>query len=105
MTKPTNTEDEYFAREEIEKKHKLARELREKQAKSEAEALRKLHWMHCPKCGQELHTIRFRAVDVDRCFNCGGTFLDAGELEKLAGREESHALLSAIVNAFKRPSD
>lgn len=52
----------------------------------ERAALRKLHFMHCPKCGLKLEEITFRGVRVDKCFACGGVFLDDGELEDLAGQ-------------------
>ncbi|MBK6916071.1 MAG: zf-TFIIB domain-containing protein [Deltaproteobacteria bacterium] len=42
--------------------------------------------MHCPKCGMELSEITFRGVKVDKCFACGGVWLDDGELEELAGK-------------------
>ena len=51
----TNTEDEYFAREDIEKVHKLAVKQSQEMAAKEREALQKLHYMHCPKCGFDLH--------------------------------------------------
>ena len=52
----------------------------------ERERLRELHWMRCPKCGAELQEIVFRSVKVDKCFACGGVYLDDGELEQLAGK-------------------
>lgn len=105
MDKPTKAEDEYFAREEIEKRHRLAKQLAERRETHEVEALKKAHWMHCPKCGNELHTILFRGIAVDRCFSCHGTWLDEGELIKLAGKEESHKVLEAVVDAFSKPKD
>jgi hypothetical protein len=53
---------------------------------AERDALRKLHHMHCPKCGAELDEITFRAVRVDKCFACGGVWLDDGELEELSAK-------------------
>jgi hypothetical protein len=52
----------------------------------ERDELRALHWMRCPKCGTELVEIKFRGVKVDKCFGCGGVYLDDGELEQLAGK-------------------
>ncbi len=52
----------------------------------ERRRLKALHWMRCPKCGAELEEIVFRAVKVDKCFGCGGVYLDDGELEQLAGK-------------------
>lgn len=50
------------------------------------EELRRTHFMHCPKCGMEIEEITFRGVRVDKCFGCGGVWLDDGELEELAGK-------------------
>lgn len=50
------------------------------------EQLKALHWMRCPKCGMALDEITFRGVRVDKCFGCGGVYLDDGELEQLAGK-------------------
>lgn len=59
---------------------------REDLSDEEQEQLRALHWMHCPKCGLSLSEITFRGVKVDKCFGCGGVYLDDGELEQLAGK-------------------
>jgi RNA polymerase-binding transcription factor DksA len=99
--KPSNTEDEYFAREDAERLRKLAAEQRKKLADAEREALRKQHFMRCPKCGMELKELRFRDVQVDRCFSCNGTWLDAGELEKLAKGEED-SVMGSILRIFRK---
>lgn len=49
--------------------------------------------------GFELQSIDYRSVTIDKCFNCGGIYLDDGELEKLAGKKGS--LLQGIVDLFK----
>ena len=95
-------EDEYFAREEIEKRHKLARDLAAQRAQAEAEALSKMHYMKCPKCGNDLQTVQYKGIDVDRCFHCHGTWFDEGELEKLSNAEGPHRVIDAVVNIFKR---
>lgn len=102
VDKPSSSEEEYFAREEVEKRYKLAKEVAQKRKAEEAAALKAAHFMKCPKCGNDLQTINFRAVAVDRCFNCNGTWLDEGELEKLASPEEKHSLLHSVVNIFKK---
>jgi len=102
MSNETSPEDDYFAREDVVKRHKLAAELAAKQTQAEAAALKAAHFMKCPKCGNDLATIKFKGLDIDRCFSCQGTWLDSGELEKLAGGEEQHKVLSAIVNVFRR---
>lgn len=39
--------------------------------------------LNCPKCGVRMHSHKYqhaREVNVDECYNCGGFFLDSGEL-------------------------
>jgi uncharacterized protein len=43
----------------------------------------------CPKCQAPMRSIE-RSVVVDRCTECGGLFLDRGELEKLMDAENAH---------------
>lgn len=102
--KPSSTEEEYFAREEIEKKRKLALQQSQSMAVQQREDLKKLHYMKCPKCGMDLQTLKKGDVDIDTCFNCHGIFLDAGELERLmnhAGSENSGKWMGAVLNLFK----
>lgn len=103
--KPTNSEEDYFAREDLLKRYKLAQEQAEKRKADEAAALKAAHFMKCPKCGNDLQVIRYREVELDKCFTCNGTWLDDGELEKLAGIEEKHGVLTSIVNAFRRSKE
>lgn len=103
--KPSSTEEEYFAREEIEKKRKLALQQAEAMAQQERERLKALHYMKCPKCGMELQTITQGKVEVDMCFNCRGVWLDAGEMEQIiqqAGQDQGGQVMGAILNIFKR---
>src|ERR1700716_2407507 len=101
MSKPTATEEEYFARENAERLRKLAAEQKKSLAQDEREKLRQLHQMRCPKCGMELREIGVRGVQVDRCFSCNGTWLDAGELEKLAGGQDENAVVASILRIFR----
>ncbi|HSN16404.1 MAG TPA: zf-TFIIB domain-containing protein [Anaeromyxobacteraceae bacterium] len=98
--KPSQTEDEYFVREDAEKKRKLAIQVKRETKESELKALKDLHFMHCPKCGLKLQEVKFRGVDVDVCFACGGVFLDKGELEHIATKEETKGVMNAILNWF-----
>ncbi len=100
VKRPSNEEEEYFAREEAVQRHKLAVEMARKLEGAERDRLRALHHMKCPKCGFDLQTVRFRNVSIEKCFHCNGTWLDAGELEALAGHEG--ALLEKIAAVFKR---
>ncbi len=78
--KPNRTEDEYVWVQELQSR--LARLEEEQQAQSQAEKrrLKEVHWMHCPKCGQQLVTEKCDSVEVDVCPSCKGVWLDAGEL-------------------------
>ncbi len=98
--KPSQGEDEYFVREDAEKKRRLALQSKKEKATAELKQLKELHWMHCPKCGMDLHEVRYRGVDVDVCFSCNGVFLEQGDLEHLE-KVESRGVMSAILNWFK----
>jgi len=40
--------------------------------------------INCPKCGLPMHIHKYQSskeVNVDECYNCGGFFLDSGELK------------------------
>jgi uncharacterized protein len=100
--KPSHEEDEFFAKEEATRLHNLAMERSRKMKEEELVKLKELHFMHCPKCGFELTTIKFKGLAVDKCFHCNGTWLDAGELETLAGKESD--FLHRIVSVFQRSS-
>lgn len=98
--KPSSAEDEYFVREDAEKKRRLAQQEKKEKEAAELKRLKDLHWMHCPKCGLRMQEVRLRGVDVDVCFSCNGVFLDQGELEKIE-QPESRGVMSAILNWFK----
>jgi uncharacterized protein len=100
MTKPTSSEEEYFVREDAEKKRKLALALKRQTAEAEQKRLKELHWMRCPKCGMQMHEIRYQNIDVDACFSCGGVFLDKGEINVIA-RPQQKGIMAAILNWFK----
>lgn len=80
-------EEEYFARQEAERKRKLAEEWQAKLLAEEREQARSLHSMKCPKCGMQLEEIAFGEVRIDRCFSCEGLWLDKGELEVIQQKE------------------
>ncbi len=39
--------------------------------------------MNCPTCKLAMITLELAEVEIDHCVNCGGIWLDAGELELL----------------------
>jgi uncharacterized protein len=86
--KPSKAEDEYFLRQELERRKKWAQEQSAKIATEERDRIKQQHWMKCPKCGMDLQEIELHGVKVDQCAHCGGVFLDAGELDQLEKHDE-----------------
>lgn len=86
--KPTTKEEEYFAKQEFERRKQVAQEHEKRLAAQELVRLKELHWMRCPKDGMELVEVEFRGVKVDQCSHCGGVWLDAGELDAVAASEK-----------------
>jgi uncharacterized protein len=77
-------EEDYFRRKDQEAIEKLRAQREAERAQREAEG----KTLHCPKCEGTLLEIIHEEVPVDRCNQCNGVWLDAGELELLAGREK-----------------
>ena len=75
---PSN-EDEYFIKQDAE----LIKELRAKSDADRKAAERHSHFMKCPRCGADLNAVTREHVAVDVCGECGGMWLDAGELDVL----------------------
>jgi hypothetical protein len=82
----SDNEEEYILRQELERKREAVLKKQAELDDNERQALKVKHWMRCAKCGAELQEVEFRGVKVDKCFSCGGVYLDDGELEQLAGR-------------------
>lgn len=78
-------EDEYFVNRERELLDKLKLK-REAEAK---EAAKKAAYMRCPKCGEPLKERSFQKIEIDQCTGCNGIWLDAGELEQVAEKENA----------------
>jgi uncharacterized protein len=76
-------EDEYFVKKEKE----LIAKLKTEQEKEARQSTQQICFMRCPKCGESLKESTFQKILIDRCTGCHGIWLDAGELETVAGRE------------------
>jgi hypothetical protein len=98
--KRNEAEEEYFARIEREQVERLAEELAAEKVKALKEERRKLHAMKCGKCGGDFVPKPFRGVTIDVCTSCGAVLLDPGELEILAGHDQS-GVLGSIARLFK----
>ncbi len=99
--KPSRNEDEYFAREDAEKLYRLHRERQKGDDQKKRDEEKAAHWMKCPKCGYDLEAIRWRSQTIEKCFRCGVTVLDQGELEALAGNEHPDGFVGTFTKLFK----
>jgi len=98
--KRSEKEEEYFARMEFERKKKIEEEKHRKLAEEEKKKVKELHYMRCPKCGMELIEIDYKNIKADKCSECGGIWLDAGEIEAVAGLEKT--ALEKLFGVFKK---
>lgn len=82
---PSRNEDEYFAKQDAE----LIKQMREKldAERKEHEVAKTL--MKCPRCGGMLKEQMMGNVTVDVCSECGGTWLDKGEMDLLLHVQKS----------------
>ena len=90
--KPSQNENEYFARQDAEwLKKQRARLDAEREAKDRALST----GMTCPRCDGNLQERVFHSVRIDVCDGCRGVWLDRGELHMLA-HVEATAMLRVI---------
>ena len=87
--KPTEREEEFFARTELERLKKIEEEKQKNIQQQARTRLQELHYMRCPKCGMELIEIDYKGITVDRCSECDGVWLDAGELATVSKLEKT----------------
>jgi uncharacterized protein len=99
MVKPSDQEEEYFARQELERRKQAEQERQAAMASEEKDRLRELHYMKCPKCGMDLTTIEMKGIQLDRCVSCGGTWFDAGEMEQMMGQDQG--VMDRIFSVFR----
>ena len=93
--KPSRNEDEYFAKVNAELIKQKRAELDAARARQE----RTQHYMKCPKCGSDLAERDMEHVKVDTCPNCGGVWLDAGELNlvRATATRRGHGFLGNLL--------
>jgi len=77
-------EDQFFAEQDRQLIEKLRRE---KEGAAE-EKLRQAAHNRCPKCGTPLTNRKLHGVTVDACSACRGMWIDEGELQEIARRED-----------------
>jgi hypothetical protein len=92
-------EEEYFRKLDQEAKAKLKAQLDEQKAASDLEARKALHYKKCGKCGGDMTTQVFRGLEIEVCDDCRSVLLDPGELETLAGADQT-AVFSSFFSMF-----
>ena len=83
--KPSRNEEEYFARENAEL---IARMRAERDAARAQGGAAQSATMTCPRCSGTLVEREYHHLRIDECTNCGGVWLDKGELQLLEHVEE-----------------
>lgn len=83
---PSDREEEFFARQEFERRRKAIEEAAGRSAEEDRLRVLAVARDRCPKCGAGLVAIPYRGVELDKCSRCQGLWLDCGELDRvLAG--------------------
>src|SRR4030043_747080 len=100
VSKPSEKEEEYFARMEFERKKKLEEEKHRKLKEEDKKRLKELHYMRCAKYGMELIEIDYKNIKIDKCSECEGIWLDAGELRAVSKLEKSG--MDKLFSVFKK---
>lgn len=97
--KPSRNEDEYFARQNAE-------QIRAMRAKLDAERKKTASTVQlskCPRCGGELKEQQVDDVKIDECRDCGGVWLDRGELDQLRRVNTARGVSGGVLSSlFKR---
>ncbi len=88
-------ETEYFQRKERETLDKLRQELA-----AEAASRGQANGRQCPLGHGALVEESRGAVVIDRCAQCGGVWLDKGELEELASQARSGGWFDHVMKSF-----
>jgi len=96
--KPTEQEDEYFARLEFERKRKILDEREARAAEDEPRHALAVVRGRCPKCGAELIPVPYRGIELDKCSRCQGVWLDFGELDQIV--TEDAGLFGSVRRIF-----
>lgn len=98
--KPSETEEEFFARKEYERLRKSQEDSQKNIAADQRAKEKELHYMKCPKCGMNLVEIDYKNIKVDKCSACEGIWLDAGEMEMVGQMDKGG--LDKLFSVFSR---
>ncbi|MBI5476679.1 MAG: zf-TFIIB domain-containing protein [Ignavibacteriales bacterium] len=98
--KPSDKEEEYFNKLDLERRKKINDEKLKLSMEEEKIKLKELHYMRCPKCGMELREINYKGINVDNCVSCDGVWFDAGEIDNLLKLEKP--AINKLFSVFKK---
>jgi len=98
--KPSRNEEVYFARKEFEIRRTFEMEKQKKLQDAELKKTKEFCHMKCPKCGMALIEIDYKGVEIDKCSDCQGVWLDAGELERVS--KLSKTLFDEVFNVCRK---
>jgi uncharacterized protein len=84
---PSEQEEEYFAKQEFERRKKALSETQSRDAEAERQRILSVVKGRCPKCASALVDIAYRGVELDKCTGCGGLWFDTGELDRVMAQE------------------
>jgi len=84
---PSGQEEEYFARQEFERRKQALTEQESRAAEGERQRILAVARNRCPKCAAPLVTITYRNVELDKCSSCEGLWFDCGELDQALAQE------------------
>lgn len=96
--KPSRNEDEYFGKRNLE----LIHEMRVKLDAERKQAERTAHHNKCPRCGGDLRETHAEMVKIDECTECGGIWLDKGEIEQLRRVNTSRGVSGGVLHSLFR---
>jgi hypothetical protein len=94
LKKPSEKEEEYFKKKELELLKKFEEEREAVKEAQERESCMRFIYLKCPKCFGDLKEEKYKDVSIEKCVKCGGVYLDSGELETLA--ECQHGFLEGL---------
>src|SRR5919109_1171306 len=96
-------EDIYFAERDRELSHRIFQQLEKLRAQLQRVDKAKAE-THCPKCHGTFESYTFQGIALDRCHECGGTWLDKGELEAIV-KKISRGPLGAWLDKFAEKTE
>jgi uncharacterized protein len=97
--KPSDQEEEYFARLAFEHRKKALAEHESRAAEEERQRVLAVARNRCPKCGALLVAVPYRGIELDKCSCCEGIWLDCGELDRVMADEQG--FLGALKRIFR----